>query len=82
MTKILLIFLLYFAAMSSLLVCLDLVVGMPLNVSVDTVLTPFEVTAPGELVILIVLVIIAVAVPIKHYYVAFMKKGRDETNKN
>ncbi len=68
--------------MSALLVCLDLIVGMPLSVSVDTVLTPFEVTAPGELAILIVLALIAVAVPIKHYFAAFMKKDRDETNKN
>lgn len=77
MTKILYIFIVYFAAMFSFLIFLDLLVGIPLNVSINAVFNPFAVTAPGELVILTVLAIAAFAVPAKYYLTSFIKKLRN-----
>lgn len=74
MTKLISIFIVYFVAMYSLLIIIDLLLGTPFNVSFYQVLTPFEVTDPAELAILILLALISLAIPIIHYIKPFISK--------
>ncbi len=68
MTKIIGIFIFYFVAMSSLIVYLDLLVGIPLNTSIPHILNPFAVTDKGERAFLFIFLIAALLVPLKHYF--------------
>jgi len=74
MTRLISIFIVYFVAMYSLLIIIDLVLGTPFNVSLYHVLTPFEVTDPAELVFLILLAIISLAIPLNYYIKSFISK--------
>jgi len=74
MTKLLFIFIVYFFAMHSLLNTLDLLVGMPINLSLYQALIPFEITDPAELVTLIMLAVIIFAIPLHYYFKPFISK--------
>lgn len=74
MTKILFIFMFYFVSMYSLLIIMDMYVGFSFNESLQSILSPFEVTDPGELVILIIFAMISIAIPLKYYFKLFITK--------
>lgn len=74
MTKILFIFIFYFISMYSLLIFIDILVGIPFNISLRNVLTPFEVTDPGEFIILITFTLITIANPLIYYFKLLKQK--------
>ncbi|WP_209124526.1 hypothetical protein [Alkalihalobacillus sp. BA299] len=74
MTKIILIFVFFSIIMAAFLIFIDLFVGIPFSKSINNVRNPFWVMDVGELSILVILIMISVAIPIKYYFKLFTKK--------
>ncbi|OLO25085.1 hypothetical protein BTR23_25575 [Alkalihalophilus pseudofirmus] len=74
MTKLLVIFVFFFITMTTFLISMDILLGIPLNQSLLNVLNPYWVMDPGELSVLIILLLISIAIPFQYYYKLIFKK--------
>ncbi|OIJ21404.1 hypothetical protein BKP45_01080 [Anaerobacillus alkalidiazotrophicus] len=74
MSKILLIFILFFLLLQTFLITMDLLLGIPLHVTVKNVLNPFSVIEDAEFIILLLLIVISLVIPLFYCYKLYKKK--------
>jgi len=68
MLKLTFITIFIFALLNTTVLLLDYLVGIPFNISLENTLNPFWVIGPGELVILILFIMIAILIQTIKFY--------------
>ncbi len=68
MIKLFLVSLLFFILLIAFNLLMDFIVGIPFHISLQNTLNPFWVLGPGELSILVILIMISILIPMINYY--------------
>lgn len=68
MLKLIFITLFIFVLLNTTILFLDYLVGIPFNISLENTLNPFWVLGPGELLILILFIMVAILIQTIKFY--------------